>query len=490
MLKHLSYRVLKRGVRILLCMGISVTGLAVTGLILYMQNQPDLAVWHTAYLDEEYTRQSVVRTFADYRTLEERLFRQLEEQVYAGINPAQKRQANRYYQGSLSDPGRWPVNWNRSYELRVSQPRAGVLLLHGMSDSPYSLRHIGQSLHKEGAWVIGLRLPGHGTAPSGLVRAQWQDMHAAVVLAMQHLHQQVGHRPVYIIGYSTGAALAMYYSLRALDDPTLPRAERLVMISPAIGVTGVAALAKWQARLGRLLGLDKLAWNSIQPEYDPFKYGSFAVNAGDQVYRLTLALQAELDRQDTDTLSRLPPVLAFESVVDDTVSAPELIRGLFARLPRNDNELVLFDLNRKVEIEFLLKHDPTKAVRAVLRKSVNPFTIRLLTQADPQSDNVVIYHKPAGARKLRIVKTDLTWPARVFSLSHVALPFPATDPLYGSEDAAPSPGISLGHIALRGERGVLQIPASEMLRQRWNPFYSYLHMRLRSFTGFDQPPSG
>lgn len=485
MLKRISCGVLRRGSRILLCSGVSVAGLAVLGLVLYMQNQPDLAVWHTAELDAEFTRHSHVKTFADYRALEEILFRQLEDRVHARIRPSQKRQANRYHKGSLSDPGRWPVNWNRSYELRASQPHAGVLLLHGMSDSPYSLHHIGRTLNEQGAWVVGLRLPGHGTAPSALVRVQWQDMHAAVVLAMQHLRRQVGNRPIHIIGYSTGGALAVYYSLRALDDPSLPRAERLVMISPAIGVTGMAALAVWQARLGRWLGLDKLAWNSIQPEYDPFKYGSFAVNAGDQVYRLTLAVQSQLERHKTG-LPRLPPILAFESVVDDTVSAPEVIRGLFARLPDNGNELVLFDLNRKVGIEYLLKKDPTRAVQAVLRKSVNPFTIRLLTNADPATDQVVVYHKPAGARNLAIEKTDMAWPAYIFSVSHVALPFPPSDPLYGGGDAAPSPGISLGHIALRGERGVLQIPAADMLRQRWNPFYPYLTARLRNFLRFDQ----
>jgi hypothetical protein len=33
-------------------------------------------------------------------------------------------------------------------------------------------------------------------------------------------------------------------------------------------------------------GLPKLAWNSILPEYNPFNYSSFAINGGDQVYRL------------------------------------------------------------------------------------------------------------------------------------------------------------------------------------------------------------
>jgi hypothetical protein len=47
----------------------------------------------------------------------------------------------------------------------------------------------------------------------------------------------------------------------------------MVLLSPEIGVIPLAALAIWQARLGHLLGLQKLEWNSILPEYEPYKYG-------------------------------------------------------------------------------------------------------------------------------------------------------------------------------------------------------------------------
>ena len=69
----------------------------------------------------------------------------------------------------------------------------------------------------------------------------------------------------------------------------------------------------------------------------------------------------------------------------------------------------------------------------------------------------------------------------MFSLSHVALTFPPDDPLYGGDQAQPSPGISLGNVALRGERGVLQVSPAAMLRQRWNPFYPYLERRTLEF---------
>lgn len=328
----------------------------VTGFVIYLDSRKDLSVWHLADLDEEFTVYSGVDSFAGYLALERRLFRQLDELVYEQIPPIRRSRINRYNHGSLSDPYNWTPNWNRSFELPASSARAGVLLLHGMSDSPYSLRQLGTSLNGFGAHVLGLRLPGHGTAPSGLVELSWKDMAAAVHLAMRHLANQVGERPLYIVGYSTGAALAVHYALTMLEDPSLPRVEGLVALSPAIGVTSIAALAVWQARLGHLLGLDKLAWNSILPEYDPFKYGSFAVNAGNVVYRLTEQIQQAITAmQRAGKLQAMPPILAFSSIVDATVSTAALLDGLFERLPAAGHELVLFDINRKAEIGPLIK---------------------------------------------------------------------------------------------------------------------------------------
>ena len=282
---------------------------AVAVFVLLMERRPDLKIWHTADLDAEFTADAPVHSFKDYLTLEDRLFDQLEKRVYERLRPEDRHRLNRFSKNSLSDPKRWSTNWNRTFELPSDRPTAGVLLVHGMSDSPYSLRTIGIRLHAEGAWVVGLRLPGHGTAPAGLVRTTWEDMAAAVLLAVRHLYEKIGERLLALIGYSTGGALGVHYALTTLKDPQRPKIDRLVLISPSIGVTRVAALASWQSRLGRLLGAGKLAWNNILPEYDPFKYGSFAVNAGDQVYRLTTRIQSQLTSlAPGGALDRFPPV--------------------------------------------------------------------------------------------------------------------------------------------------------------------------------------
>ena len=61
------------------------------------------------------------------------------------------------------------------------------------------------------------------------------------------------------------------------------------------------------------------------------------------------------------------------------------------------------------------------------------------------------------------------------------------DPLYGKLMPDDSTMIHLGNMDLRGERGVLQIPADDMLRLRWNPFYPYMERRILEFVRLGNP---
>ena len=450
--------------------------------VVLLENRPDLKLWHEVYLDAEYTADSPVTDWKELVALETQLFQQLGQNVLDRLAVSDRGPIQRYHRGSLSDPGRWERNWNRSFELEAADPSAGVLLLHGMSDSPYSMRALGTRLNEKGAWVVGLRLPGHGTVPSGLVRLTWEDMAAAVRLAMRHLKDRVGNAPILLIGYSTGGALAVEYALATLDDPALPPVEKMVLISPAMGVTRLAAFSVWQARLGRWLGLPKLAWNSILPEYNPFKYSSFAINAGDQVYRLANTVQGRLDSAlAAGKLEGFPSVLTFQSVVDATVSTTAVFSGLYNRLLNPANELVLFDINHETGIDGLLTAKPMAQIQPMIGDVRHRYVFTLVTNENSMSRRVVVHR---GKGTLPAESSDplaWQWPAGVHSLSHIALPFPVDDPLYGVSDDVASPGIALSKITLHGERGVINIPASEMLRLKYNPFYPYLEQRVLTF---------
>jgi hypothetical protein len=65
----------------------------------------------------------------------------------------------------------------------------------------------------------------------------------------------------------------------------------------------------------------------------------------------------------------------------------------------------------------------------------------------------------------------------VYSLSHIALPFPDDDPLYGDRPSG-SAALQLGGIAIRGERNVLVVSQDSLDRLGFNPFFGYMAERI------------
>ncbi|MCK5678097.1 MAG: alpha/beta fold hydrolase [Flavobacteriaceae bacterium] len=471
----------RKATRILFVAFLGALLIGTIAFMIYMNSLPSLSLWHTSILQDEFTTKSEVKTFDEYVELETRLFEALDKEIYDKVPEKEKNRINRYTRNSVSDPKRWKKPWNKSFELPVENPKMGVLLLHGMSDSPYSLHAQAEYLHKQGVWVVGLRMPGHGTIPSGLIEVKWQDMAAVVKIGMKRLDQKVGGKPIHIMGYSTGAPLALNYTLTAMEDDTLTLPSSLIFYSPALGVSPAATLAIWQSRLGHFLGLEKLEWNSITPEYDPFKYGSFAVNAGDQVYRICNEVQEQFDAYEKNNHNNklFPPVLSFSSIVDSTVRVPDLVNKLYKRLPKGDHTLVLFDINHKFSNSHLVKQGTQTALEDLRKNSLGEnYTFELIT--DLNSTHNALMKITNGKTRTHL---SYQWPKELYSLSHLAMPISPNDPTYGNKEAPQGPGIQLGHLAIYGETGVLQTSASSLLRQRWNPFHAYTKERVLEFLG-------
>ncbi len=143
---------------------------------------PQLENWHTVQLNSEFRAGGPVQTLDDYILNEQRVFEELEREVISHVEQDEQNELNRYARGSLSFPEKNGRNWNRSEQRVPDRLRGGVLLLHGMTDSPYSLRHFARLFHDQGFYVLNMRMPGHGTTPSELAHVRWQDWAAAVRL--------------------------------------------------------------------------------------------------------------------------------------------------------------------------------------------------------------------------------------------------------------------------------------------------------------------
>jgi alpha-beta hydrolase superfamily lysophospholipase len=458
----------------------SVVALVLALRVMQSERQPDLAPWHTWAPHELSVGELEKADWQTWLTRETRLFAEGDQRMREKLEPDERRASNRYFEGSPVYPGRFAHNWNRSYVLLPEgQPRGAVVLLHGLSDSPYSLRHVARIYAAHGYAAVGLRLPGHGTVPAGLASARWQDWQAATRLAVREAQRLAGPgKPLHIVGYSNGGALAVQYTADAARDSTLALPSQVVLFSPMIGVTRFAryaGIAGWPALLPRF---SKSAWLEIVPEFNPFKYGSFPVNAARQSYELTQVLNVQFaELAKSGALARFPPVLAFQSAVDSTVLGDALVTGLFDKLPKNGSEIVVFDVNRATPLDLLLSQSTLARVDQMLPAIPHNYRVTVIGNS-PRQARVSEYTRASGETNPVTRGLELAYPEEFFSLSHVALPFPPDDSLYGTHPDGENFGIHLGNQALRGELGTLLKGADSLMRASCNPFFPYVITRV------------
>ena len=445
-------------------------------------SDPPLELWHT-YIPHEMTAGEIDKSdWAQYVAAEQRIFDEVRTEVTDKLDPGSRHSANRYFADSPIYPGSFARDWNRSYIMEpAGTPVGAVVLLHGLTDSPYSLRHIAQRYREDGFVAVAIRLPGHGTVPSGLAEVEWEQWMAATRLAVNEARRRAGgSAPLHVIGFSNGGALAMKYALDAIGDKTLARPDRIVLLSPMIGITSLARFAGVFGWPAIFPAFAKAAWLGIVTEFNPFKYNSFPVNGARQSSLVARRLQQQITRHArAGGLGELPPILTFQSVVDFTVSTRAIVNALYVNLPENGSELVLFDLNRSAKFGPLLRSSTDTVLARLLPDPPRTFRATIITNAGPGRADVVERVTEAGATTEQTRALDLIYPNNVFSLSHLALPFPMNDPLYGLEpDSADDYGVNLGGMATRGERGTLVVTFDSLARMSSNPFFSYMMERI------------
>ena len=72
--------------------------------------------------------------------------------------------------------------------------------------------------------------------------------------------------PLHLVGFSNGGALALKYALGAIGDQDLAKSDRLVLISPMIGITRFAGLAGPPAILP---AFSNAAWSTFVARVQP-----------------------------------------------------------------------------------------------------------------------------------------------------------------------------------------------------------------------------
>jgi len=329
--------------------------------------------------------------------------------------------------------------------------------------------------------VLNLRLPGHGTIPAELDRIQWQDWQAAVKLGARHVAEQLEPgQPFYVLGYSNGGSLALKYAMDSLTDPALRTPDHLFLLSPMLAVDPLARFSRLFLWLGKLDYFEQSRWLDIYPEYDPHKYNSFPMNAGLQSYKLTSVLSKQLQRlSGNGGLEKMPPTLTFQSLVDKTVVSSAVLDVLYEKLPENASELVLFDVNRLTVLEDYIQPQHKLLLHRAMNGGSGKYAVSVVTNRAGDDRRVLELRQVAGVPGFVDRPLEYAWPEDVYSLSHVALPFPLDDEVYGLESGGLDSGYPrLGRVQILGESGALILPPALLQRLRSNPFYGYIEERI------------
>ncbi|MFD7610271.1 alpha/beta hydrolase [Streptomyces sp. NPDC059828] len=117
----------------------------------------------------------------------------------------------------------------------------GVLLCHGFTGSPQSLRPWAEYLAERGLTVSLPLLPGHGTSWQDMQLTGWQDWYAEVDRELRALTERCSQ--VFVCGLSMGGALTLRLAARHGDA-----ISGIVLVNPANKMHGLAAKALPVAR--------------------------------------------------------------------------------------------------------------------------------------------------------------------------------------------------------------------------------------------------
>ncbi|HYJ40039.1 MAG TPA: alpha/beta hydrolase [Steroidobacteraceae bacterium] len=445
---------------------------------------PPLKLWHTQVPHELDADEIDAADWESWVVAENAAFAEVRQEVIDALPADDRIPINRYFAASPINPLGYAQNWNHSFVLApIGTPRGAVVLLHGLTDSPYSMRHIALRYVERGYVAVAVRMPGHGTVPAGLTTTRWEAWLAATRLAVRTARAMAGDKvSLHVVGYSNGGALALKYALDSLSDPKLARPDRVVLLSPMVGITSVARFAGVLGWPAAFPAFAKSAWLDVLPEYNPFKYNSFPVNAARQSSQVVGALQEEFARAaKSGVLAKLPPVLTFQSVLDATVSTSAIVDSLYRNLPANGSELVLFDVNRRAGVGPIIRPEQANVLATLLPPAPRQFAVTVVGNGAEDASTDEARTVTAGATETRVTALGRLYPKDLYSLSHVALPFPLQDGLYGSEPGANEDfGVRLGMVAVRGERGALIVGAETLMRASSNPFFDYMLERIEA----------
>lgn len=186
--------------------------------------------------------------------------------------------------------------------------RIGVVVSHGFTGTPQSMRPWAEHLAAQGYSVRLPRLPGHGTTWQQMNATRWPQWYGEIRAAYDELAARCD--TVFAVGLSLGGTLVTRLAEELADEPACKLAG-LVLVNPAYAtMRRDAALARyvaWAVRSRPGIGSDIKKPGSAELSYDRTPLKAFV--SMQALWRLTVA----------DLGKITVPILFFHSAEDHVV---------------------------------------------------------------------------------------------------------------------------------------------------------------------------
>jgi len=195
------------------------------------------------------------------------------------------------------------------YQLIHENNNKVVLLIHGLTDTPYHFHDLSLKFYEMGFDVRTLLLPGHGTTPYELSKIHYKDWQRATQYIIEN--SKSDYKEVLLGGFSTGGALIFDYLKNNPKDEKIKAA-----LFWSLGSEAKSSSAKYTPYLNYL---PFLTWVDKAADIDFAKYESFPLNAAAQFYNLSESVTDLLDEPLNDAFNI--PFYAVSSDVDNTINS-------------------------------------------------------------------------------------------------------------------------------------------------------------------------
>lgn len=222
-----------------------------------------------------------------------------------------------------------PQGWMQDWAAQSSGKNAhiGIVLVHGFTGSPASMRPWGEFLHSKGYTVRVPLLPGHGTQPEDLNKVKWQEWPAKVEFELSQLKKSCD--VVFLIGLSMGGGTVLNVAASHNEE-----FAGLILVNPMIHVKGVPVeLAYFLSRFQKMRS--SVGDDIKRPGVTEWGYDALPTRG---IYQLLKMLR--ITRRNLKNITI--PVQLFHSVEDHT-------------LPVTNTEIILSEIgsSNKTRIELV-----------------------------------------------------------------------------------------------------------------------------------------